>query len=193
MNELYHFGIPGMKWGVRRYQNYDGSLTAAGRTHYGVGERIKNYRTNLKRKRALAKARKTRAEKKKRAEGDKSVIWKEYSNDDLKKFNERQQLEQNATRLQIDKMNRGKQYADLIIGYAKTGVEAYGVYKNLMSIAEEIDNGGHPKKTYSQKYAENLLKDIEDKKITDFTDQYNTATRLEKLNQIAKGSGGKGK
>ena len=33
-NELYHYGVLGMKWGVRRYQNKDGSLTPAGRRHY---------------------------------------------------------------------------------------------------------------------------------------------------------------
>lgn len=33
-NELYHFGIKGQKWGIRRYQNPDGSLTPAGKEHY---------------------------------------------------------------------------------------------------------------------------------------------------------------
>ena len=32
-NELYHHGIRGQKWGVRRFQNKDGTLTPAGRRH----------------------------------------------------------------------------------------------------------------------------------------------------------------
>lgn len=39
-NYLAHYGIMGMKWGVRRYQNADGSLTAAGKERYGEGGRV---------------------------------------------------------------------------------------------------------------------------------------------------------
>ena len=34
-NELYHHGIKGQRWGVRRYRNQDGSLTYAGKKRYG--------------------------------------------------------------------------------------------------------------------------------------------------------------
>lgn len=34
--ELYHHGILGQKWGVRRYQNPDGTYTNAGRKRYGI-------------------------------------------------------------------------------------------------------------------------------------------------------------
>ena len=30
-NELMHYGVPGMKWGVRRNRNEDGTLTDAGK------------------------------------------------------------------------------------------------------------------------------------------------------------------
>lgn len=36
---LCHFGIHGQKWGERRYQNKDGSLTPEGRVHYGIGQK----------------------------------------------------------------------------------------------------------------------------------------------------------
>lgn len=37
-NYLQHFGILGMHWGIRRFQNPDGTLTAAGKERYGSGK-----------------------------------------------------------------------------------------------------------------------------------------------------------
>ena len=33
-NELEHWGTKGMRWGIRRYQNKDGTLTLSGRKRY---------------------------------------------------------------------------------------------------------------------------------------------------------------
>ena len=66
-DELYHHGILGMKWGVRRYQNKDGSLTPKGKKRYSEDY---NESRNIKR------------------QGSKRM-----SNDDLRKVNNRDSLE----------------------------------------------------------------------------------------------------
>lgn len=46
--EIYHHGIKGQRWGVRKYQNPDGTLTAEGRSRYGVDENGKMSREGKK-------------------------------------------------------------------------------------------------------------------------------------------------
>lgn len=45
-NELYHYGIQGMRWGVRRFQNSDGTLTTAGKKRYN--KELESYRADKK-------------------------------------------------------------------------------------------------------------------------------------------------
>lgn len=45
---LYHYGVKGMKWGVRRYRNTDGSLTPAGKKRYGMTGDSSRAQKNIK-------------------------------------------------------------------------------------------------------------------------------------------------
>lgn len=52
-NELYHHGIKGQKWGVRRYRNRDGTLTELGKRRIGGGKKENKVRYDKKTGRIL--------------------------------------------------------------------------------------------------------------------------------------------
>lgn len=88
-NELYHHGILGMHWGIRRYQNPDGSLTPAGKRRLerkDVRWAKKNY--NKIEKKVYKKSKQELYEYKKQLDVDYGKINRSYINAFNKKFAE---------------------------------------------------------------------------------------------------------
>ena len=65
LGELYHWGIKGMKWGQRRYQNKDGSLTPAGKKRYNDSVNALKEREKVIKNREREKARQAKLDAKK--------------------------------------------------------------------------------------------------------------------------------
>ena len=91
-SELYHYGVKGMKWGVRRYQNEDGSLTSLGKK-----------RDRMLSDRKIAKKKQTTS----------NIVNAEYS---------RREFEDAKTRLKLEKQKKkSKRQQDLEEKYLKKG------------------------------------------------------------------------
>ena len=94
-DELYHWGIKGQKWGDRRYQNEDGSLTPEGRERYGKGgDRIK-----IERAKATYNTQKYKADLKSKAQREKDIRAAQE---------ERNRIKENSNTMLLARKSQGK-------------------------------------------------------------------------------------
>ena len=136
-NELYHYGVLGMRWGIRK------SKPASG------GKRKLSRKQKKKRAEALEKARQVKAEKK-QYEMDKQKAIKSGSAKDVLRFKgdltpqemsytfQRLQWEQNMNSFSSREISAGKSKVDSIMGavgkttgYINTAAKAYNTFANI--------------------------------------------------------------
>lgn len=111
--ELYHHGIKGMKWGIRRFQNKNGRLTDAGKKRYGsMSDDAKD----------VYKLRQKRAD--------------QLSNAELKKVNERVRLEQEYSRLNPRSIKKGLTFVTTAATIMGTAVGLYNNSSQLVKIGK---------------------------------------------------------
>lgn len=131
--ELYHYGILGQKWGIRRYQNADGTLTSEGRERMLARARKYESKANTtigesnsaKRKRAKLnqKAKDARYEVKKsdlkkarlkKSENNAKRSVKDMSDDELKREIARAKLENEYNQLHPKHVSAGQKFASYV-------------------------------------------------------------------------------
>ena len=147
--ELMHWGVKGMRWGIRRYQNKDGSLTQAGKKRYDkeMGKLKAEEKILKKRQRTQDKLNKLEAKRKEvKALREGKTISKEpekkpakrsikdLSDDELRAVVNRLTLEQQYARLKPEQVSKGKKFADAVL-YKVIAPAATEVGKNVVKDA----------------------------------------------------------
>ena len=128
-DELQHWGIKGMKWGIRRYQNADGTLTAAGKKRYQNPDGTLNDAGKRKYGESSDDHKAAKDIKKKRVD--------QMSNAELKKLNERTRLEQEYDKLHPNTIKKGWKYVGAAVGIMGTTLAFYNSGTQVVNLGKK--------------------------------------------------------
>ena len=131
-NELYHFGIKGMRWGIRRYQNKDGTLTSAGKKRYSEDKTNKKIKT--------AEKEYTGEKLKNAAESYRTKMIKKYMGKDPTKVAFYTNVSDEV--IQKEFIRRENVKKAVIAGAAVVGIAAAGFIAYKMSCKKQLDDLG---------------------------------------------------
>lgn len=136
MNELKHHGIKGQKWGVRRFQNEDGSLTEAGRKRYGI--ETKKSDGTVMTKEELTSIVKSEAIK--RADATFANRYKyEFTNEELSALRSRYDTYRRVSEIDPESIKRGKasleKVANNLQNIVKVTTSGIAIYNNAARVA----------------------------------------------------------
>lgn len=139
-DELKHYGIKGMKWGVRRFQNSDGSLTADGKKRYS-GDNLKDIQKQVNQGKNVVdgvKKTKAKAAEKQHEKKIKSDL-SQMSDKELRDIVNRLNMEERYTQVMKSRgVETGKNRADKILDYAGTALTIGSSALSIMIAIKEL-------------------------------------------------------
>ena len=152
-SELYHVGIKGMKWGIRRYQNKDGTLTKAGKRRYDKEmAKIKEEQKIVNnKKRIQAKIDKLEAARKKLEEDKEMLKGKKSGDNDSPKSSNESGNNQNNWQNNQQNVSKGKSFVNVILT-EMAAPAAKDVGKQLIKSGLTAAANEKIVKTFAEKY-----------------------------------------
>lgn len=175
--ELYHWGIRGMKWGVRRYQNKDGSLTKAGRKRYDAeNEKLKEREKTIKNRESVSKKLSKLDDKKAELDAREAALKNnKHNKDDLspddtpvKKHKTPSEMSDKELQDKVNRLRNEDAYNDLSkkLGHdvPKTELDAkiaeMEKQKRYLELQRDIKNLTPEKVSFGKKIASTIMNDV---------------------------------